>query len=253
MRRTSATHTSSVTASKNSALTLPAHIAIIMDGNGRWASQRGIPRKIGHKQGAETLRQLLEHCRELPFLTHLTVYAFSAENWKRSDDEIKDLMELLAHYLTRESKTLHKQGVRIRFIGDRSALSESIQASLSDVEKLTENNTVFTLVIALSYGSRQEVSRTVATISRRVSEGEIALQDINETLIAQTLDTAGIPDPDLLIRTGGDQRLSNFLLWQSAYTELYFTEVLWPDFTPDHLRQAVECFSQRERRFGARK
>jgi undecaprenyl diphosphate synthase len=253
MRRTPATQTSTVKMSDTSALTLPAHIAIIMDGNGRWAKQRGIPRKIGHKQGAETLRQLLEHCRELPFLTHLTVYAFSAENWKRSDDEINDLMELLAHYLARESKTLHKQGVRIRFIGDRGALSTSIQTSLSDVEKLTENNTIFTLVIALSYGSRQEISRAAHAIASRVAKGEISVQDINETLVAQTLDTDGIPDPDLLIRTGGDQRLSNFLLWQSAYAELYFTEVLWPDFTPDHLRQAIECFSQRERRFGARK
>lgn len=230
----------------------PAHIAIIMDGNGRWAQQRGIPRKLGHRQGAEALRGLLEHCRNLPFITHLTVYAFSSENWKRSDDEVNDLMELLAQYLTRESKTLHKQGVRLRFIGDRSKLSQEIQESLLNVEQLTQANTSFTLVIALSYGSRQELARAMQKLAHRMEQGTMKAASIDETAISQALDTAGIPDPDLLIRTGGDQRLSNFLLWQSAYTELYFTEVLWPDFTPDHLRQAIECFSHRERRFGAR-
>ena len=230
----------------------PTHIAIIMDGNGRWAQQRGIPRKLGHKQGAESLRRLLEHCRELPFLSHLTVYAFSSENWKRSDDEVNDLMELLAQYLTRESKTLHKNGVRIRFIGDRTRLSDTIRQNLSDVETLTAANTVFTLVIALSYGSRQEISRAVQAIVARVKDGTLEPSQISESTLTDTLDTFGIPDPDLLVRTGGDQRLSNFLLWQSAYTELYFTEVLWPDFTPDHLRQAIESFGQRERRFGAR-
>lgn len=230
----------------------PSHIAIIMDGNGRWAQQRGIPRKLGHKQGAEALRTLLEHCQDLPFISHLTVYAFSSENWKRSDDEVNDLMELLAHYLTRESKTLHKQGVRLRFIGDRQRLAQNIQASLRDVESLTQNNRRFTLVIALSYGSRQEIARAIQAVGKRIENGEISPSSIDESTITDSLDTAGIPDPDLLIRTGGDQRLSNFLLWQSAYTELYFTEVLWPDFTPDHLRQAVECFGQRERRFGAR-
>lgn len=230
----------------------PSHIAIIMDGNGRWAQQRGIPRKLGHRQGAEALRKLLEHCRNLPFLTHLTVYAFSSENWKRSDDEVNDLMELLAHYLTRESRTLHEQGVCMRFIGDRSKLSEDIQQSLSKVEALTAQNTVFTLVIALSYGSRQEILRAMQHIAKKVEAGALPTSAITEKLITETLDTADIPDPDLLVRTGGDQRLSNFLLWQAAYTELYFTEVLWPDFTPDHLRQAIECFGQRERRFGAR-
>lgn len=230
----------------------PAHVAVIMDGNGRWAQQRGIPRKLGHRQGAEALRKLLEHCRTLPFLTHLTVYAFSSENWKRSDDEVNDLMELLAHYLTRESRTLHAQGVRMRFIGDRSKLSDDIRASLNAVETLTENNTTFTLVIALSYGSRQEMVRALQRIASTIETDKRPVGTISEEDINNALDTAGIPDPDLLIRTGGDQRLSNFLLWQSAYTELYFTEVLWPDFTPDHLRQAIECFGQRERRFGAR-
>lgn len=230
----------------------PAHIAVIMDGNGRWAKQRGIPRKLGHRQGAEALRRLLEHCRELPFLTHLTVYAFSSENWKRSDTEVSDLMELLAHYLTRESKTLHEQGVCIRFIGDRTRLSDDIRNSLRNVETLTQHNQVFTLVIALSYGSRQEIVRAVRTLAKQIENRSLKAEDISESTICEVLDTTDIPDPDLLIRTGGDQRLSNFLLWQSAYTELYFTEVLWPDFTPDHLRQAIECFGQRERRFGAR-
>ncbi len=226
----------------------PAHIAIIMDGNGRWAQQRGIPRKLGHRQGAEALRKILEHCQELPFLSHLTVYAFSSENWKRSDTEVNDLMELLAHYLTKEAKKLHEKGVKIRFIGDRTRLADDIHKSLEDVESLTKNNNVFTLVIALSYGSRQEIVRAM----KRLAELEIAPTEITEESVSRVLDTNGIPDPDLLIRTGGDQRLSNFLLWQSAYTELYFTEALWPDFTPDHLRHAIESFSQRERRFGAR-
>lgn len=235
-----------------SAAKQPSHVAIIMDGNGRWAQQRGLPRKLGHKQGAEALRKLLEHCQDLPFISHLTVYAFSSENWKRSDDEVSDLMELLAHYLTRESKTLHKQGVRLRFIGDRQRLAHNIQTALTDVETLTSKNDRFTLVIALSYGSRQEIVRAIQSIAKHIKDGSVSPSSIDESTITAALDTADIPDPDLLIRTGGDQRLSNFLLWQSAYTELYFTEVLWPDFTPDHLRQAIECFGQRERRFGAR-
>ncbi len=235
-----------------SAAKQPSHIAIIMDGNGRWAQQRSLPRKIGHKQGAEALRSILEYCQNLEYLKHLTVYAFSSENWKRPNDEVSDLMDLLAHYLTRESKTLHKQGVRMRFIGDRSRLSKDIAHAVGEVEELTENNDVFTLVIALSYGSRQELVRAMQEIASRVASGSLEVGNINEQSIAKSLDTSDLPDPDLLIRTGGDQRLSNFLLWQSAYTELYFTEVLWPDFTPDHLRQAIECFGMRERRFGAR-
>ncbi len=230
----------------------PSHIAIIMDGNGRWANQRHLPRKIGHRQGAEALRTILTYCRELPFLTHLTVYAFSSENWNRPEDEVTDLMQLLTHYLSKESKTLHENGVRIRFIGDRSRLQDEIRAKLQDVETLTATNHKFTLVIALSYGSRQEIRRAMAKLAKEIVAGTLSPEEISEDAIASALDTYDIPDPDLLIRTGGDQRLSNFLLWQSAYTEFYFSDALWPDFTPDHLNEAIQCFGQRERRFGTR-
>lgn len=231
---------------------LPAHIAVIMDGNGRWAKQKGVARVKGHKQGAEALRALLEACRTRAHIKYLTLYAFSTENWKRPQTEISDLMELLRYYLKHEAKTLHKEGIRIRFIGEREALSNDIQKELVDVEIMTKENKSFTLVIALSYGSRQELASAMKRIGQKIADGSLKPDAINEQVISQHLDTADIPDPDLLIRTGGDERLSNFLLWQSAYTELYFTEVLWPDFSAAELDKAVECFSQRERRFGAR-
>lgn len=234
-------------------LKYPAHIAVIMDGNGRWASNRNLPRKLGHKQGAEALRTLLESCRDLPFLTHLTIYAFSAENWKRPNDEVSDLMALLKHYIKKESVTLHSNGIRLRFIGDKSRLSPDLQTELSEVETLTAKNTGFTLVIALSYGARQEIKRAIVKLASRIAYDQLDADTIDEKIISDALDTEGLPDPDLLIRTGGDQRLSNFLLWQSAYTELYFCDRLWPDFTPQDFRLAIDAYCQRERRFGARK
>lgn len=230
----------------------PRHIAMIMDGNGRWAKQRGVPRALGHKQGAETLRALLESCRERPYFKFLTLYAFSTENWNRAPDEVTDLMNLLRFYVKREAKTLHKQGVRLRFIGERGALAADIQKDLAEVETLTQHNTALTVTLALSYGARQEMVRAMQRIAAKVRDGVLTPEAISEEVITAHLYAHDLPDPDLLIRTGGDERLSNFLLWQSAYTELYFTEVLWPDFTPEELDKAIECYSQRERRFGGR-
>jgi undecaprenyl diphosphate synthase len=237
---------------QSEAAALPAHIAIIMDGNGRWAKQQGIARVRGHKQGAEAIRVLLEACKTRPHIKYITLYAFSTENWNRPKDEVSDLMELLRHYIRHEAKTMHKEGVRLRFIGDRAALSKDIQKELADVEAMTAANTALTLVIALSYGSRQELANAMKRIGQKIADGSLKPDAVTEQMISEHLDTSDIPDPDLLIRTGGDERLSNFLLWQSAYTELYFTEVLWPDFSGAHLDKAIECFSQRERRFGAR-
>ncbi len=230
----------------------PSHIAIIMDGNGRWAQARGTARLRGHNQGAEALRNLLEACRTRPFIQYLTLYAFSTENWNRSPDEVSDLMNLLRHYVKREAKVMHKNGVRLNFIGQRTSLADDIQKDLAEVEALTKDNRALTLTIALSYGARQEMAEAVKTIARKIASGDMKPEAITEDTIAQHLQTAGLPDPDLLIRTGGDERLSNFLLWQSAYTELYFTEVLWPDFSPAELDKAIECFGSRERRFGGR-
>lgn len=231
---------------------LPAHIAIIMDGNGRWAKQKGVLRAKGHRQGAEAIRALLEACKARPHIRYITLYAFSTENWNRPKDEVSDLMDLLRHYIRHEAKTMHKEGVRLRFIGDREALSADIRKELAEVETMTAHNSNVTLVIALSYGSRQELARAMQRIAGKVADGTLAPQAITEQLITQHLDTADIPDPDLLIRTGGDERISNFLLWQCAYTEFYFSEVLWPDFSAQELEKAITCFSQRERRFGAR-
>ena len=232
---------------------LPQHIAIIMDGNGRWAKGRGVTRVLGHNRGADALRSLLEACRSRPYIQYLTLYAFSMENWKRAPDEVSDLMNLLRHYVKREANSLHEQGVRLHFIGERSTLAPDIQDDLAAVEALTAGNMRLTVTIALSYGARQEIVRAVQHIAQRVAAGELAPDAIDEACVASHLHTHGLPDPDLLIRTGGDERLSNFLLWQSAYTELYFTETLWPDFDADELDKAVECFSSRERRFGTRK
>ncbi|MAR56800.1 MAG: di-trans,poly-cis-decaprenylcistransferase [Rickettsiales bacterium] len=222
-------------------MSIPKHIAIIMDGNGRWATRHGTSRKAGHQQGSEALRNLLENSRELG-VEVFTVYAFSSENWQRSPEEVSDLMDLLRYYLRHEIKKLHKDGVKVCFIGDRTALSSDLQTELEKAELLTENNQALTLVVALSYGSRQELVRAMNKI-----DGEITVD-----AVCNALDTANWPEPDLLIRTGGEKRLSNFLLWQCAYTELYFTETLWPDFTIEHLHEALADYAQRERRFGSR-
>jgi undecaprenyl diphosphate synthase len=225
---------------------LPTHIAIIMDGNGRWAKSRGLPRTAGHKKGADSLRNILNACRENG-IEFLTIYAFSSENWKRPSDEISDLMQLLKLYLHQELDTMHENNVRLRFIGDLSKLDSDIRADITSATEMTQRNHQFNLTIALSYGSRQEIVRAVQKL---IAQG-IPSTDITEDMVSKTLDTGDLPEPDLLIRTGGEQRMSNFLLWQSAYTELYFTDVLWPDFDKAHFKHALEDYAGRERRFGA--
>ncbi len=231
---------------------LPQHIAIIMDGNGRWAEQRGVSRVRGHNQGGEALRTLLEGCRTRPFIRYLTLYAFSIENWKRPADEVEDLMNLLRHYVKRESATMHENNVRIRFIGEKEILAPDIRRDLEEVSTLTQNNTGLTVSMAISYGGRQEITTAMRALANKILAGEITAESIDESMIAAHLHTHPTPEPDLLIRTGGDQRVSNFLLWQSAYTELYFTDTLWPDFKTTDLDAAIENYSRRERRFGQR-
>lgn len=227
----------------------PEHVAIIMDGNGRWAKARGLPRVAGHKKGADALRAIMNGCREAG-VRYLTLYAFSSENWKRPAIEVSDLMELLRHYLGHEIATLHKNGIRLRVIGDREKLSLDIRKQISDAEALTRDNVFFNLNVALSYGARQELTQAVRLLASRIAEGTLTTEALSEDDISQALYTAEMPDPDLLIRTGGEHRLSNFLLWQSAYTELYFTPTLWPDFSVTHLQEALAEYASRERRYG---
>lgn len=228
----------------------PAHVAIIMDGNGRWARAKGLPRIAGHRQGAEVVRRLVEHCGEIG-VSYLTIYAFSSENWKRPEAEVDDLMGLLRLYLRRELDALARGGVRMRFIGDRARLAGDIVALIEAAERKTRNNTGLTLVVALNYGGRHEIVRAVRALARDVRDGDLDADAIDEAAIAARLDTVDIPDPDLMIRTSGEQRVSNFLLWQGAYTELVFLPVLWPDFTNDHFDAAIAEFRRRDRRFGA--
>lgn len=227
----------------------PTHVAIIMDGNGRWAKARSLPRLAGHKKGADALRDVMNGCRDLG-IRYLTVYAFSSENWKRPALEVNDLMELLRYYLGKEVAALHKNQIRLRIVGDRSKLSADILKQIEAAEALTAQNTAFHLTLALSYGARQELACAAQTLAKRVAAGELSAEAITEEMLSNALYTHDLPEPDLLIRTGGEQRLSNFLLWQSAYTELYFSPVLWPDFSEKHLQEAVEEFGQRERRYG---
>ena len=220
-----------------------------MDGNGRWAKSRGLPRTAGHKKGADTLRTTLNACRAAG-VRYLTIYAFSSENWKRPSEEISDLMQLLRHYLQQELETLHENGVRMRFIGDLSLLDSDIRASIDHAMEMTARNNAFNLTVALSYGARQEMVRALRKLAEKIQLGALKPEEISEEQISESLDTAGLPEPDLLIRTGGEHRLSNFLLWQSAYTEFYFTDTLWPDFNTEHFNQALQDFASRERRYG---
>jgi undecaprenyl diphosphate synthase len=230
--------------------TPPTHVAIIMDGNGRWAKARMLPRIAGHRQGAEVVREMVSHCRDLG-ISFLTIYAFSSENWKRPLEEIDDLMGLLKIYLKREINELSRSGVRMRFIGNRKRLPKDIIALIEDAESKTPQNPGLTLTVALNYGGRSEIVQAAESIARDVASGAIESSAIDEELFESYLDTAGIPDPDLLIRTSGEQRVSNFLLWQTAYTELVFSPVLWPDFNKGHLEDAINEFHRRERRYGA--
>lgn len=228
----------------------PVHVAIIMDGNGRWAASRGLPRIAGHRQGAEAVRTAITGAVELG-ISYLTLYGFSMENWKRPKAEIADLMGLLRLYLSREVAELKRKGVRIRFIGQRSRLAPDIVSMIEDAERRTRDNTTLNLVVALSYGARQEITGAVASLANKVKAGEIDPATINEDIIAEHLETAGMPDPDLVVRTSGEKRVSNFLLWQLAYAELVFTDTLWPDFSRDDLEEAINEFHRRERRYGA--
>lgn len=225
------------------------HVAIIMDGNGRWAAARGMPRTFGHREGAKAVRRVVNCAPELG-ITHLTLFGFSSENWRRPQDEVTELMNILRFYLRREVAELHRNNVRIRMLGDRTRLSGDIVTLIENAEKLTENNTGLGLNIALSYGSRDEITCAVRRIAEAVAAGELSPEEISEETVPLFLDTAGLPDPDLLIRTSGEQRISNFLLWQIAYAELVFTDVHWPDFDRPHLVDALSEFSRRDRRYG---
>jgi len=231
-------------------LTPPQHIAIIMDGNGRWATKRGLPRIAGHKRGLNSVRKVTREAKALG-VKYLTLFAFSTENWLRPREEVHGLMDLFRFYMRRECKTLVAEGVRIRFIGDPSEMPKDIQKLMVEAEDLTADGDVMTLVVALNYGSRAEIVRAAARLAERVAAGEIDPADVTEDAISDELTTAGIPDPDLILRTSGEQRLSNFLLWQAAYTEFLFVDKHWPDFDQAALRQAVAMYNNRDRRFGA--
>ena len=229
---------------------LPRHIAIIMDGNGRWAQSRGLPRIAGHRRGAEAVRRTLTAATELG-IPYLTLFGFSSENWKRPLSEIDDLMGLLRHYLRGEIAELHRNGVRLRVIGEVGRLSADIITLIDNAEALTRDNRAINLTIALSYGGRAEIARAARAIAEAVKAGVLAPDAVDENLFARHLLTADMPDPDLVIRTSGEQRISNFLLWQTAYSELVFTETLWPDFGKADLEQALRDYHGRERRYGA--
>ena len=232
-------------------LVIPKHIAIILDGNGRYAKAHNLPRKLGHKAGCETLEQIVEDCARLG-VEYFTVYAFSTENWKRSEEEISALMSLFRFYLKKLVGVAMENNVKVVSIGDTSKFDEDIREGLESTINTTSNNTGMVFAIAINYGSRDEIRRAVTEIAQDVKDGKFGPEDITEQMINDHLDTADMPDPDLLIRTAGEQRLSNFLLWQSAYTEFYYTDVFWPDFHKDELMKAIESFNKRERRYGGR-
>jgi undecaprenyl diphosphate synthase len=230
---------------------IPRHVAIIMDGNGRWAKARGLPRAAGHRQGAEAARKVLRAAGEAG-VECLTLYAFSSENWRRPKDEINDLMGLLRFYISRELDALHKEGVRLKILGDHNAFQDDVAKLVDAAVTRTAGNERMTLAIALNYGARAELVQAARRIAARAEAGEIKAADVDEAMIEATLDTAGLPPLDLLIRTSGEQRLSNFLLWQAAYAELMFVDTLWPDFDGEALGAALAEFAGRERRFGGR-
>ncbi len=230
---------------------LPKHVGIIMDGNGRWAKRHGLPRKSGHGMGAKTFEVISEFAGDIG-LHAVTFYAFSTENWKRDREEVDALMVLLEDYLDNGLTKLAGRNARIRFIGDRSAFSESFQQKQKHMEEATKENSGLLLNIALNYGSRDEITRMVRSVAARAAEGELRPEDISEESISEMLDTAGLPDVDLMIRPSGERRLSNFLMWQSAYAELWFDDVLWPDFSKNDLLRAIIDYQNRDRRFGGR-
>jgi undecaprenyl diphosphate synthase len=230
---------------------VPRHVAIIMDGNGRWAKQRGLPRAAGHRAGAEAVRRALQAAADNG-VEVLTLYAFSSENWRRTNEEVSDLTALMRHYLERELKTLEKERVRVKLIGDYAAFGPEMAKRLERAVERTANNTRLTLVVALNYGSRAEITAAARKLASKAAAAEIKPDSIDDSAIGAELQTAGLPDPDLLIRTSGEVRLSNFLLWQAAYAELLFLDVLWPDFDEHTFADALATYTARERRFGGR-
>ena len=229
---------------------IPEHVAIILDGNGRWAKRRGMPRNYGHVQGAKTVEVICEEAYKMG-IQYLTVYAFSTENWNRPQDEVDALMKLLRNYMKTCLKTAEKNNMCVRVIGDKTGLDEDIRQRIGELEEATKNNTGLHFQIALNYGGRDEIVRAAKKLAARVEEGTLKKEDITEQLFSDTLDTANLPEPDLLIRTCNEMRLSNFLLWQLAYTEIYITDTAWPDFSKEELEKAIEAYNKRERRYGA--
>ena len=230
-------------------MNIPNHVAIILDGNGRWAKAKGMPRNYGHVQGAKNVEVICEEAYRMG-ISYLTVYAFSTENWNRPQDEVDALMKLLRNYMKTCLKTAAKNNMCVRVIGDKTRLDEDIRKRIDELEKATARNTGLHFQIALNYGGRDEIRRAAVKIARMVKEGELDADRITEDLISDSLDTVGIPDPDLLIRTCNEERISNFLLWQLAYTEFYFTPVAWPDFSKAELEKAVEAYNHRDRKYG---
>lgn len=231
---------------------VPQHIAIILDGNGRWAKAKGLPRNAGHVQGAKTVETICEEAYKMG-VQYLTVYAFSTENWNRPKDEVDALMKLLRNYMKNCLKTAEKNNMCVRVIGDKTGLAEDIQKSIAQLEETSKDNTGLHFSIAINYGGRDEIRRAVQKIAEKVNDGELAAEAITEQVISESLDTGAYPDPDLLIRTCNEQRISNFLLWQLAYTEFYFTPVPWPDFNKKELEKAIDAYNHRDRRFGGLK
>ncbi|MEE0883701.1 MAG: isoprenyl transferase [Faecalimonas sp.] len=230
-------------------MNVPQHIAIILDGNGRWAKKKGMPRSYGHTQGSKNVERICEDAYKMG-VKYLTVYAFSTENWKRPKDEVDTLMNLLRNYMKTCLKTAEKNRMRVRVIGDKTALAEDIQKRIAELEEATKDNDGLCFQIALNYGSRDEMLRAMKKMAADCVDGKVELERVDESLFETYLDTHDIPDPDLMIRTSGEQRLSNYLLWQLAYSEFYFTDVLWPDFTKEDLAKAIEYYNCRDRRFG---
>ncbi len=228
---------------------VPSHVAIILDGNGRWAKKHFMPRNMGHRQGAKVVEQICEDAWDLG-IKYLTVYAFSTENWKRPDKEVNALMKLLRRYLIDCIERTSKNNMRVRIIGEKSRLAEDIRSAIDELEEVSSKNTGLNFTIALNYGSRDEMVRAMRRIGADVKSGALKEEEITEELFSSYLDTRDIPDPDLMIRTSGEQRLSNWMLWQLAYSEFYFTDVLWPDFNKKELEKAIEFFNSRDRRFG---
>lgn len=230
-------------------MNVPEHIAIILDGNGRWAKSKGMPRTYGHTVGAKNVETICRAAHELG-VKYVTMYAFSTENWSRPDDEVKALMKLLGEYIKTCMKTAKKDNLRVRFIGDLTKLDDKLKKSIKELTEYSSQFTGLTLTIAINYGSRDEMTRAIKKLAGDVKDGSVDVNDINEKMFSSYLDTKDIPDPDFMIRTSGEQRLSNYLLWQLAYSEFYFTPVPWPEFTPEELKKAVEEYDKRNRRFG---